>query len=336
MLNLIQNSKKILVCSHLSPDPDAVCSTLLTVNSLQKNFKNKEIVGIFEDYLEDWSFLKGFENLQTGNIFEKVKEFCPDLIIICDANNFSRISRLNAENLENWTRKNNTKILILDHHEAVNVQKNALLINDFRSSACEQVFISFSKHDLQFYPDFEETLLMGILSDTNRFMYENPFFEETLEIVNSVLKNGLSIEKTWNKFNRYRPQEIEVLQEFLKNLHSQKDFNYTFLSDEFISDFEKKYKNLLNVSQTLSLASSTISNQFLRSTGTGQFGFLIYKDVGAKNIYKGSFRSNAGVKNVSELANKLGGGGHKWASGFRFESENIHTALEKVLKILDK
>jgi nanoRNase/pAp phosphatase (c-di-AMP/oligoRNAs hydrolase) len=57
--------------------------------------------------------------------------------------------------------------------------------------------------------------------------------------------------------------------------------------------------------------------------------------VGEPGLYGVSLRSVNGTKDVSKIANQLGGGGHKGASGARFEAEDIDAALEKVKQVID-
>src|SRR3972149_11869641 len=94
--SLIKNSQKILITSHISPDPDSVCSTLLLAQALQSNFSDKEVVINLEELPEGLEFLKGFERIHNKPLDESLRSFRPDLFIILDANSFARCTRPDA------------------------------------------------------------------------------------------------------------------------------------------------------------------------------------------------------------------------------------------------
>ena len=57
---LVESANRILVTSHISPDPDAVCATLLVGRTLKLNFSDKEIRMVLEEKpSRDLLFLAG-------------------------------------------------------------------------------------------------------------------------------------------------------------------------------------------------------------------------------------------------------------------------------------
>src|SRR3990167_6708659 len=62
---LLVSSKKILVTSHISPDPDAVCSTLLLGTALKTNYPDKNTEMVLEEHpAKALDFLDGYQQIK--------------------------------------------------------------------------------------------------------------------------------------------------------------------------------------------------------------------------------------------------------------------------------
>jgi nanoRNase/pAp phosphatase (c-di-AMP/oligoRNAs hydrolase) len=62
---------------------------------------------------------------------------------------------------------------------------------------------------------------------------------------------------------------------------------------------------------------------------------VVYKDPSEdQGEYSVSFRAISGTKDVSELARRLDGGGHKAAAGGHIEAKDMSEAIEKVKRVI--
>lgn len=325
---LIERSDSILVISHISPDPDALCSLLLAGTTLTANYPAKRISMNSEELTGDLSMLSCYKDISMLPLQDVIAKSKPELIIITDAMNFQRCTRADAEAVRQTVRKNSVKVIIVDHHEPDGVEPNDVYINNQASSATEEIYrVLFQELDYAKPEGYATTCLLGIISDTNRFMYDNPGHRDTFDIVNELLDVGASIEKLENLRTRYTKDQMSVLAELAANAVITDSYNYSFISDEFKSEWSSGGKS----PDELKLGCHLFVNDYIRNLGDNYWGFMIYPDlVGGTNIYSVSFRAMSGIKDVSAIAKRLGGGGHKASAAAKFGSQSVDGALKQV------
>jgi phosphoesterase RecJ-like protein len=83
---------------------------------------------------------------------------------------------------------------------------------------------------------------------------------------------------------------------------SDLDLTYTFITMQDLKAHELEEKDAEGIANFLSTIGETNITMFLKETQNGQI--------------KGSFRTTNDIHDVSLLAKKFGGGGHKKAAGF--------------------
>ena len=112
-LDLIDKAKKVVICAHVSPDGDAIGSTLALKHWLTGKGKQVTVVvpNIFPDFLH---WMPGAEYIKVYMKHEEaVKPFVAeaDLFIIADLNDSSRMQDVEAFVLANPAPK-----IMIDHH----------------------------------------------------------------------------------------------------------------------------------------------------------------------------------------------------------------------------
>ena len=325
--NLIQNSKRILITSHISPDPDAISSVLLLGRTLKTNFNDKEIQMVLEEKpARDLSFLAGFDEIQFMNLLDTVRQFRPDLFIMVDAMNFDRISRNDADQMRATVRGGGLKRAIIDHHTEVGLETNDLYINNQLPATAQEIYdLLFKKLGMEKPAGWAETALLGIITDSARFKYDNPKHRETFQIVSELLDEGASIERLENRLDRYTKDQMSVFASLANNIvDSGKGYTYSFI--------DKNPDDKLAEDQSYKMACELFTSQFIRNIGSNQWGFIVYPEiVEGKTTFSVSFRSVSGLKDVAAIAGKLGGGGHKQVAGAKgIKAANVKEAVQKV------
>jgi phosphoesterase RecJ-like protein len=177
--------------------------------------------------------------------------------------------------------------------------------------------------------------MLGILSDTFRFRYDNPLHKETFRIVSELIDAGASIEKLESRLNRYSKPQMQVLAHLAENIiaNDEAGFSYSWVYD----DFAKKWIEQGNSTEDFKAGCELFVNQFIRNIDQNLWGFIVYQDFSAGDRnYSVSFRSDGGQKDVSAIAKSLGGGGHKPAAGAKFEAAGMMDAINKVLDAIYK
>jgi bifunctional oligoribonuclease and PAP phosphatase NrnA len=327
----LEKSKKILVTSHINCDQDGISSALSTRLILEKNFSKKEIVVNIESELqENISFLKGFSEILTENLFEYAKKFKPDFIIFTDSRWMDRFTE-NHEELKNLISEENIKTLHIDHHKSNKDLESDYIYNNHRTSCAEEVYHLFvNELELSIDKHIADIILTGMIFDTGVFSYTNHSFRETAEVVSDLVEKGANIEKILAHKNLYTKKDLDMITELNKNLVLKDGFCYSHISEEFLktqnlsaSEYKKAYHAWMDL--------------FLRNIEGCPWGFVVrpsdktYKE----KTYEIIFRAQSESKNVREIAEQFDGGGHDLASGGRVKADSVEYAIEKILsKIL--
>ena len=326
----IENSQKILITSHISPDSDAICSVLLLGRTLKVNYPDKQVFMSLEELADGLDFLTGFDQLEEKNLVAALETHNPDLLFFVDAMNVERCTRKDAPAAKKYLSSHpDITQIIIDHHEQVGVNKAALYINQGSPATVQDVYeVCFDWLGLKKPKGYGEITMLGIISDSLRFKYQNPRHRETFKLVSDLIDAGASIEQLESRLEHYDTDQMRVFGELATNIRSsRKGYSYSFISDEFTERWEGKDRPPASFKS----ACEIFVNQFIRNFENNQWGFIIYPDVvtGAGH-YCVSLRSVGGVVDVSAIAAKLGGGGHKPAAGAKIQVGNIEEAIEKV------
>ena len=328
---LLDNAQRILITSHVSPDPDAVSSVLLLGTALEKNLPNKQIKMVLEEKpARDISFLQDYAKLQFQPLLVATEELKPDLFIIVDAMSFERVSRTAGAELRKLVlEKLTAKLVIIDHHEQLGVDKADVYINNRRPATAQEIYELIEKLKLKMPTGYAQTTLLGIISDTARHKFDNPVHRQTYRVVSDLLDAGASIEELENKTDRYSKPQLEVLAELIKNVaDSGKGYTYSYLSD----DFTRQWLAATKSKDAFKLGVEEFTNNYLRKFADNHWGFVVYPDIAAGDkTYGVSLRAASGVKDVAALAAKLGGGGHKAAAGAHsLKASSVEAVIKKV------
>ncbi len=333
---LIEKSETILITSHISPDPDALCSPLATYLILKQLYPKKEI----KIYLEDpppqhFKFLKNFNEIKIQPTPTAIQKYEPDLLIITDCNGINRITEESKKTIK-LMKKQDIKLVAIDHHFLDLDYKPDILINNRNSSATEEVMITFRDHFNYEIKDKKlgEILLTGIISDTGRFLYFNEKFRETSESVAQLLELGLDINTLTQKSTVYHVSFPKILAELLQNLKTAEPYAYSYISNDFFQNYivEKSITNDL-----YKHAKHYFVDNFLYSLKNIRIGFAVFPKLDSSNQFSGSIRvaPDADI-NAKDIAKKLNGGGHEKAAGFKIEANSISDAVKKVKKEFEK
>lgn len=327
---LLESAQKVLVTSHISPDPDAISSALLVGKTLRFNYPEKGTHIVLEEKpARKVDFLDGYQEIEFKPLLEATTELQPNLFIMVDAANFERVSRVNGPKLRQLLKNRQIKTATIDHHEQHGKDEVSLYINNQRPATAQEVYeLLFEKLDLKKPRGYAEITLLGIISDTARHKFDNPVHRETFRVVSDLIDSGASIEELETITERYTQDQLEVYKNLLDNItDSGKGYTYSFIDDKFTSDWLSSQKP----TEALKLGCEEFTNQFIKNYKDNLWGFVIHPELNdANNNYGVSLRSTSGNVDVSKLAYKLGGGGHKPAAGAKVKASNVDEALEKV------
>jgi phosphoesterase RecJ-like protein len=323
---LLESSGKILITSHISPDPDSVSSMLLLGTTLELNYPDKQINIVSEELPDDLEFLSGYSKIRKQPLIEAIEE--TDLIIMVDAMHFGRCTRADSIALSNKAKEKNVPLVIIDHHQPDDVEQNAVYINQGFPAAVQEIYdVCFKQLNLQQPEGAAETTMAGLYSDTGGFVYLNESYKKTLELISELLDSGVKIEAVRNKLNQYSEDQMRVVGELAKNLTHGENYSYSFIEDTFVQEWQANAKEPRN----LNIGSKIFLNNFIRNIDGRQWGFIVFHDpLLGDDGYSVSLRTEAGKIDVSLIAQKLNGGGHKAASGGKVHAASVEEAIVKI------
>lgn len=291
---LIKEANKILCISHKRPDGD----TLGASNALYHAFKEmgKDVsMACVDDIPEKYFFL--------GEIKKNIKEFNfldYDLIFVSDAG-ASYMTRY--QEIYPGIFGGKVPVINLDHH-ASNDNFGTLNIVDLNSASTTiLVYKLFTFLGIKITPAAATAMLCGIYNDTGSLMHGNTTLE-VFEITGKLVELGGRANLVAKNLFRITPvQTMKVWGKALERVTiNDQGVVVTVLTQNDLEELNAKSDDISGVVD------------FINSVPGSKFAVLLNEDE--KGNVKGSFRTRRDDVDLSELAGKFGGGGHKKASGF--------------------
>lgn len=312
----ISKAKKIIVNIHPNADYDAVGSALALKRVLKQ--KNKKVLVVSPKIIsQDFSFMVGFDNIKMIN-FSNFDFSLFDLFIILDSSSSDRITGSKEINLFK-----NINYLVFDHHQSNNL--SYLGIIDKNASATAEILVGFFS-DLRIKIDkiTANLLLAGILGDTVFLRYTKDRIR-TMTVVKELIEKGADMDFLSSQFfERYELKSIKLLGLFLTRLKKEKGKKSNFIWSAVSYDEYCVYGQPSGVREMA-------ADLFFRGIKEMDFGVAILEEE--KNKYLLSFRSKAKF-DVSVIAKKLGGGGHKNAAGATIIAQDYKRIINKLKKLV--
>ena len=295
----INKYNNIVIVRHIGADPDALCSQLALRDSIRLTYPNKKVLCY-------GSISSRFGYLPRLDKFEDIGDV---LLIVVDTPDKKRVDF-------SWNIQISDSIKI-DHHAFIEKFCELECINDTASSASEIVLELINNTPLKLNDEIAEVIYTGIVSDTNRFMFNAS--SKVFKLVSMLLEEH-KIDTTKVYQNLYmRPISEVKLQGYISSNFTitENGFAYVKLSDEILNE--------LNVDVG---SAGNMINSFNFIEGVLVWA-VVTEDV-KNNIYKFNIRSRGPIINI--VAEKHNGGGHKLASGARVQTID---EAEKLLNELD-
>lgn len=296
--NEIKKYKVIYIARHIGPDPDAYGSQVALKKSIKLTFPEKEVYAVGASV----SRFKFFGKLDKVETFDYENA----LLIVTDTPDNKRVD------IDNFT--NFKHIVKIDHHPKVDVFGKVEYIRESSSSASELVYEIIENTKLKMDEDIAGNLYLGIVSDTNRFLYN--VTDRTFDLVSRIIKNyKIDIEKLYREVYAKPLSEVRLMGHIASSLKVDK---YGFASIQIDDD----------VITSLGCDLSSVSNMINDFNNINEIIVWAFISFDQKNkLFKVNIRSRGPV--INDIAAKYNGGGHKFASGVRTETkENIELLLK--------
>jgi len=280
LFSYLEKTKQICIIAHKNPDLDTLCAAQSLYNTI-KNSINTHLVCI-DKIPEIYKKIIDYKQWKT-EIPEDSKK-----IITLDCSNWERTG---------FELKPEFNILNFDHHNTnTNFGNYNYVIKD-ASSTCEMLAEIIFRYNITPSKNTATLLLSGIYDDTDSLKLPNTS-SNTLKICRKLIKCNANLQ-----------QVVENIKPKFKSLQLKKIG--VILSQTYI--------NKANVAVCVQNGSHSEDHQetivkLIDQIPNTKFSLLLTRNH--QKLLRGSLRSNNSNTDVSKIAKKYGGGGHKKAAGF--------------------
>ncbi len=303
ILKKIKQYDTIVIARHVGPDPDAICSQIALRDTIREKYPKKNVyaVGV------------GVSKFKKYGVLDRVdvSGLKKALLIVLDVPNMYRIDGVEELKYQ--------EIIKIDHHPFEEDFGGIEWICEGASSTCQMIASLILNSNLPLIPSVASNLFCGIVSDSDRFLLYYTSVE-TFDIVSTLVKRtGITISSLYEKLYERPIEEVRFHGYISSHLEvTENGFAFVKITDDIIHEFGVD-----------SSTASSIINDFNFIKDVYVWVFATYD---AKNaVYKINIRSKGPV--INEIASRYHGGGHKFASGVRTNSEKD---VENLFQDLDK
>ncbi|MHB1456634.1 MAG: DHH family phosphoesterase [Armatimonadota bacterium] len=303
---IIRNGQSILVMAHVNPDGDSI-GCMLAIGMAMEQI-GKQVLLLSPDGVTDtYKFLPGSENIVKAVPDDSVFDLC----IIVDCENVERVGSATQ-----YLSRCNT-IMEIDHHPGSNRSDGVNILDPDAASSGDIVYKLLRELNVCITLEIAECLMTAIVTDTGSFKFSN-VKPDTLRIAADLLEAGASTGIISQKVYDTRSlASVKLLGIAIGNIQLA-------VNDKVAWSFVSRE----NLTETGALDSDTegIVN-YTRSIKGVVVGILF--NEAPNNVTRVSFRARDGY-DISQVARKFGGGGHKAASGATIEKP-LNEAIQMVL-----
>ncbi len=305
--NIIKQSKKILLLSHVNPDGDTLGSMCAMYSMILNRFKIKADMSIVSNLPYNYKFLPNI------NLAERYfdSSLVYDLVITLDVASIERV-----RDAKIFFDK--AKVTVnFDHHKTNPEFAQYNIINPNASSCGEVLYNYFKEHNWQITEDAAVCLYVAIMTDTGNFRFENTS-STALRAAADLVDFGANPNILYKKCYETKTKNLVMFQNHCVNKAIFSEDNRIVYTTVYKKDLEK-YSAGDDYTDGIA--------ETLRAIDTTEVSFVV-KEVENK-LTKVSMRSKH--IDVAKICEKFDGGGHTFAAGCTIKS-GIADSIDKIMK----
>jgi phosphoesterase RecJ-like protein len=317
LLQAVQDKNHILLATHYNPDGDALGSLLGLADILEG--MGKQVFRFLEDPVSHlYRFLPGCGQIQTD--MEMVREFVAragdDFLSLClDCGDADRLGRHSRELIAF------RPIMVIDHHQGNDGFGDGAWIEPHRSSTAEMIYDFAVALGGNVSPRAAECLYVAISTDTGSFQYESTS-SHTFAVAGELVRCGVRPEVVANQlYDNYTLGRLRLMEEVLATLEMHERDRIAVI---------RVTQNMLERTFT-TMADTEYFINFPRAVATVRVAVFL-KEVEPEHVSV-SLRAK-GQCDVSLIAGRFGGGGHRNASGCRFKGKSMDKVRDLLVELL--
>lgn len=314
----IESVNDIVIVSHISPDGDAIGSSLALANFLNTLEKNVTVI-VPTAYPDYFRWMPGATDIlvyadQKEQSDEKIKN--TELIFALDFNVLKRIGDMAFVVADAAAKK-----ILVDHHIEPGNFANVVISYPEMTSTAEMVFrlICRMGYFTEMTKECAECIFVGLMTDTGSFSF-NSNQSEVYSIVSELIKKGVDKDEVHRRvYDNYSENRFRLLGYMLSNklkMYPEYGAALMCLTKEELDRFNYQPGDIEGfVNMPLSIKGVVFT--------------ALFKEDGEK--IRMSFRSQGNVP-VNEFASEyFMGGGHKNAAGGQ-----LFVSMEEAVRVFEE
>jgi phosphoesterase RecJ-like protein len=293
----LRSADRFLLTTHEGPDGDALGSLLATHKLLQQLGKDSLMFLAAKEF----PLPVEYRFLPLEEVFhEPPVDLVDRVVVFLDCGNIDRMP-------VDFLRRDGIKILNLDHHHDNTHFGNLNLVDTQASCTAEIVFRLARLLGAEITPDIATALYVALVTDTGRFMYESTG-PEAHRMAAELIEAGVDVHDIYRRlYERVPLEKLHLVARAIERIRRLDDCRLavTYISAE----------DYLETGANESLTEGIIDH--VRALEGAEVAAMIRdKTDGGTYARKVSLRSATGTVDVSAIAQRHGGGGHRRAAGF--------------------
>jgi bifunctional oligoribonuclease and PAP phosphatase NrnA len=293
----IRAADRFLLTTHEGPDGDALGS-LLALHQILTQLGKDSVMFLAA---KEFPLPVEYRFLPLEEVFhEPPVDVVDRLLVFLDCGNIDRMP-------VGFLHRGESRILNIDHHHD-NTGFGTLNLVDTDASCTAEILFELAKLlGVELTPEIAGALYVALVTDTGRFMYENTS-PTTHRVAAELIEAGVDVHDTYRRlYERVPIEKLRLVARAIERIERFADCNLavTYISADDYAD--------TGASEVLT---EGIIDHVRALDGTEVAAMIRDKTDGGRAARKVSLRSTVGRVDVSAIARKRGGGGHRRAAGF--------------------
>ena len=293
IVDKIKEYDNIVITRHVGVDPDALCSQLALRDSIKLTYPEKKVLAIGT----------GSQKFAHFGRLDKYEKLDNALLIVCDTPDKKRVDTAVLDDY--------SYIIKIDHHPFIESFGGLEVIEDTELKCSKEI---------------AELLYMGLVSDSNRFLFNSATSNTFQRVANYLRDYDFDLSSIYNKLYLRPLSEVRLEGYISLNMKvTENKLGYVIITNDVINEYGVDSASAGNMVNDFNY----IKEILVWAT--------ITEDV-KNNQYRISIRSRG--PEINKIAERHNGGGHKMASGVKCksldEALSVMRDLDSELKIYNE
>ncbi len=292
----LRADERFLLTTHEGPDGDALGS-LLGLHGILTQLGKDSVMFLAE---KEFPLPVEYRFMPLQEVFhEPPADLADRTVVFLDCGN---IDRMPIE----WLR-DGADLLNIDHHHDNTRFGSINLVDESAACTAEIIYDLAELLGAELTPEIATALYVGLITDTGMFMYENTD-ARSHRVAAALIDAGVDVNEIFRRlYERVPTEKLLLLARALGRIERRLDGH---LSTAYISaeDYAATGAD--------EMLTEGIIDYVRALEGTAVAAVIRDKPNSGGAARKASLRSTDGTVDVSAIARKMGGGGHRRAAGF--------------------